>query len=83
MFVVRRAMFKFVCLKRLVTFLVKRLWYVKGTHFVVVGLLRFVLIRCFFLFVFNQFFFLILYDLNGESIALGYSKYDFPLLLFG
>jgi len=80
--VARRAMFRLVCLERLVTFLINGLWYVKVTHFLFCCV---VVISCFcscFDFCFFISFSFRLCNVHAESIVLGYSKYNFPLLLF-
>ena len=79
-FVARRAIFKLVCLKRLVIFRISGLWQENATHFFVCC----VVVVGGFLSLFFGYHFLLqgVNDMQWKSIILGYCKYDFPFLLF-
>jgi len=77
-FVVRKAIFRLVCLKRLVTFHINRLWYVNVTHFLfccVVGGLCLSFLNI-------NFVLQIVNNVLWKFIFLGCCEYDFPFLLF-
>jgi len=78
--VAQTAIFKLVCLKRLVIFRISGLWYENVTHFF--GLLCCCGWKFLSLFFGYQLLLQVVNDMQWKSIILGYCKYDFPFLLF-